>query len=435
LTVTYDPDHPAYYDEADLRGELNRVYDLCHGCRLCFNLCPAFPTMFAVIDQHDDQDVERLTRAEQDRVVDQCYQCKLCYVKCPYVPPHEWQLDFPRLMLRADAVRNRHGDRSPRQRLADQVLSRTDLLGRVSSAASPVLNRLVPQAPGSLARKVMEKTLGVASDRLMPSFARQRFSTWFRKRSAGPPATPQAEVAIFATCLVEYQEPDIGKDLVAVYERNGVACDLPAGQVCCGMPWLDAGDVEEFRKQGARNAKVLADAVRAGKDIVVPQPTCGYVLKKEYPEYLKSDDARLVAESTYDANEYLWKLHKDEGTRLDTDFGGEVPAEITYQVPCHMQAQGIGLKSRDVLKLTGATITLVNECCGIDGTWGYHAENAELSKQVARPMREAIEKAGSPCVMGDCHLANTAILEQTGKRSQHPIQLLARAYGIPEAAS
>ena len=182
MTTTYRPDDPAYLDEADLRVELERVFDLCHGCRLCFNLCPSFPTLFDLVDANDG-DVSALTAADQDRVVDECYQCKLCYPKCPYVPPHEWQLDFPRLMMRAHAVR--HAEGLPvRERVTDQVLGRTDLMGRVSTAAAPIVNA-VTGTPGSWTRRLMEKTAGMASERLLPPYARTRFSTWFRRRSAG----------------------------------------------------------------------------------------------------------------------------------------------------------------------------------------------------------------------------------------------------------
>lgn len=427
MTTTYDPRHPKYYDEGDLRGELTRVYDLCHGCRLCFNLCPSFPSLFDMIDARDG-DVAGLTPAEQDRVVDECYQCKLCYVKCPYTPPHEWELDFPRLMLRAEAVRHHKGKLD----LADQFLGRTDLLGKLSTAAAPVVNKLT-ERPGSLPRRIMEKTVGIASERLLPPYARQRFSTWFKKRTPAAPARVQARAALFPTCLVEYQNPKIGHDLVKVLERNEVACSLPAGEACCGMPWLDAGDVDAFVKQGRQNVKVLAEAVRAGSDIVVPQPTCGYVLKREYPTYVGGADAELVAANTYDAAEYLWRLHKGEGTALATDFAGDVPEEITYHVACHLQAQNIGLKSRDVMKLTGAKVNVVAKCSGIDGTWGYRAENYELARKVAQPLAQAIEKAGPAAVVtGDCHLANGAITQETGRQPLHPIQLLARAYGIPE---
>jgi Fe-S oxidoreductase len=435
MTTTYDPRHPAYYDEGDLREEMTRVYDLCHGCRLCWNLCPSFLSLFEMIDAKDGF-VEGLTPAEQDRVVNECYQCKLCYVKCPYVPPHEWQLDFPRLMMRADALeRKQQGfDREV------QLFGRTDLLGKVSTTLAPLVNRATGK-PGSLPRRVMEKTVGIASQRVLPPYARQRFTTWWKKRAraALAPGDALAKVAVFPTCLVEYQDPTIGHDLVKVYEHNRVSCDVATAVGCCGMPWLDDGDVDNFTKQARKNLPALAAAVREGRDIVVPQPTCGYVLKREYPEYVGGDDARVVAQHTYDAAEYLMKIHREVraqgGEGLNPDFVGTVPDSITWHVPCHLRAQNIGYKSRDLMGLTGATITPVDKCSGIDGTWGLRAKNYPLAKEVAQPMKRAIEAdvekaTGTHVVAGDCHLANGAIVEETGLTPMHPIQVVARAYGI-----
>ncbi len=440
MTITYDPSHPAYYDETDLRAEMTRVYDLCHGCRLCLSLCPAFPTLFNFIDDRDGA-VEALTRAEQDQVVDECYQCKLCFVKCPYVPPHQWELDFPRLMLRAEAVHNAK-DTSVRGKLTTQALGRTDWVGKVGTATAPLTNVLLAK-PGSLVRRLMDTAVGVASQRVLPPYAKTRFSTWFKRRAkVGPRALgrpEQARAAVFATCLVEYQDPAVGQDLVKVYERNGVRCELAEGAGCCGAPWLHSGEFDQFKRQAARNVEALAATVRAGNDIVVPQPTCGYVLKKDYPDYLRTDEAWLVADRTYDASEYLWKLHKGTlrrgpETSIDTDFDGDVPATTAYHVPCHLQAQNIGLRSGDLLKLTGTKVTSIAKCSGIDGMWGLRADNYELARKVAEPLEAAIEKADAEVVVGDCHLANGAIFEGTGRRPQHPLQQLARAYGIePES--
>ncbi len=443
MTTTYTPHDPAYLDESDLRVELGRVFDLCHGCRLCFNLCPSFPTMFAFVDARDG-DVAAMTEAEQDQVVDQCYQCKLCYPKCPYVPPHEWRLDFPRLMMRANAVRHAKG-RPTKERVTDQVLGRTDLIGRVSTAAAPLVNALTG-TPGSLARRLMEKTSGMASQRLLPPYARTRFSAWFARRGAeGSPRSDadgraQGEVSVFPTCFIEYMEPAIGRDLVKVYERNNVACSLPPGTVCCGAPWLHQGNIKEFTKAATTNVVALAAEVRAGRDVVVAQPTCAYVVRKDYPLYLAgtplAEDAQLVAGHTSDPAEYLMALHRGEGTALDTVFpgreSGAVPDHVTYHVACHLQAQHIGLKSRDLLKVAGVRTTLVQRCSGIDGTWGYRAGNYELARKVAAPMAKEIRAAGNDVVCGDCHLANGAIDQETGSRPLHPIQLIARAYGIPE---
>jgi Fe-S oxidoreductase len=432
MTTTYDPHHPKYTDGKDVRDELTRVYDLCHGCRLCFKFCTSFPTLFEFIDRHDDQDAGRLTPAQQDQVVDECFQCKLCYVNCPYIPgQHEWALDFPRLMLRADAMRHANKQVSLRDKLTNEFMGRTDLIGTAGSLGAPVVNKVIGAKPGSLVRKAIEKTAGVSSQRLLPPYAKQRFSTWFKKRAKLRLEKRQGRVVVFPTCLVEYQAPEIGKDLVKVYERNGVECTITdAG--CCGAPWLHSGDAEQFTKVAAKNVKTLAASVRAGNDIVVPQPTCGYILKKDYPDYVGGADAQLVAEHTFDAAEYLMRLHRGEGTQLNTEFNGDVPENITYHTPCHLRAQNIGFKSRDLMKLTGAKVKLVQQCSGIDGMWGLRAENADLSLPIARKLAEEINRAGGDVVAGDCHLANNAIAEQTGSTPQHPLQVIARAYGIPE---
>jgi Fe-S oxidoreductase len=417
---------------------MTRVFDICHGCRLCFNLCPSFPSMLGFIDSRDGN-VGAMTTAEQDQVVDECYQCKLCYLKCPYVPPHEWQLDFPRLMMRAKAVRKANG-LPVEQRLTDQVMNRTDLVGRMSSAMAPLVDKLIG-TPGSVTRRAMQAVTGMASERMLPPYSKERFTTWFRRRRAEHAGylkadPPQASVTVFPTCFIEYMEPAIGKDLVRVYEHNHVACSLPAGTRCCGAPWLHSGDVEHFMKSARRNVEALVHEVRAGNDIVVAQPTCAYVVRHDYPLYLGTRDAEDVAAHTFDPAEYLMRLHRGEGTSIDTEFpavaSGSVPTEVTYHLACHLRAQSIGFKSRDLLKLAGIKADMVQQCSGIDGTWGYRARNYEMALKVAGPLMREVEKAGNEVVCGDCHLANGAILEQTGKRPLHPMQLVARAYGIEE---
>lgn len=436
MTITYDPKHPKYLDEADVRDELTRVYDLCHGCRLCFKFCTSFPTLFEFIDRHDDQDAGRLTPAQQDQVIDECFQCKLCYINCPYIPElHEWKLDFPRLMLRADAMRHETKQISARDRLTTEVMGRTDLMGKIATTTAPLANKVVAAPAGSLVRKAVEKVTGVSSVRLLPPYARVRFSTWFNRRPKLRITKRQGRVAVFPTCLVEYQQPAIGQDLVKVYERNGIECSLAEGAGCCGAPFLHSGDLGQFTSIAEKNVKALAAAVRKGQDIVVPQPTCGYVLKKDYVDYVGNDDARLVAAHTFDSSEYLMKVHKGEGTTLDTDFNGQVPGTVTYHTPCHLKAQNVGLKSRDLIKLTGAKVKLVQQCSGIDGMWGLRAENTDISIPIARKLGDEIRKAAGDVVAGDCNLANMAIAEQTGDMPLHPLQLIARAYGIPRESS
>ncbi|MGZ8763113.1 MAG: heterodisulfide reductase-related iron-sulfur binding cluster [Acidimicrobiia bacterium] len=378
-TNLYDPLAAGYFDPAAARVERDRTFQICSDCRVCVRFCPSFKDLFRMIDDHEDgaHDVKVLTDAQHAQVVDECYQCKLCYVVCPYTPgqEQEWVIDFPRLMLRSLAIENREGKIGMNAKL----LARTDLQGKVATTFAPVVNRTNNV---KFVRTLMEKTTGIAKDRLLPNFAKVRFSKWFSTRGARRLTRPAAErgtVTLFPTCLVEYQDPGIGTALVEVYERNGIACDLPDGEVCCGMPWLDAGDVKKFEEHARKNVTVLAEAVKSGHDVVVPQPTCGYVLKNEYPDFLGTDDARLVAEHTFDASEYLMKQHRE--APLDTDFSnGSTYETITWQAACHYRAQQIGPKSRDLMKLTGAKITMVERCSAIDGTWGLRAENVEMAK-------------------------------------------------------
>ncbi len=433
MTITYDPKNPLYLDEADVREELTRVYDICHGCRLCFKFCSSFPTLFDYVDAHEDQDAGRLTPAQQDQVADECFQCKLCYVNCPYIPElHEWALDFPRLMLRHDSMRMANDQVPLRKRITTEAMGHTDALGKLATTIPTITNVVLGAKPGSMVRKLVEKTAGVSSVRLLPPYAKQRFSTWFKKRSAPTLAKKQGSVAVFPTCLVEYQQPGIGQDLVKVFERNGVECSLVDGAGCCGAPYLHSGDMDGFIKVATKQVKALAAAIRGGKDIVVPQPTCGYILKKDYVDYVGGPDAELVAAHTYDSSEYLMNLHKAEGTELDTNFTGEIAESISYHIPCHLRAQNIGLRSRDIMKLTGAKITLIDQCSGIDGMWGLKAGNEEFSVPIAKKLANKLEAANNQIVAGDCHLANTAINEQTGIIAQHPLQVVARAYGIAE---
>ncbi len=440
MTTTYDPFHPQYFVEADLREEMNRVYDLCHGCRLCFKFCSAFPTLFDAVDRHDDQDAARLTTAEQDQVVDECFNCKLCYVNCPYVPgQHEWELDFPRLMLRAEQVLRRTRPPGLGDRVTDEVARphRPVRAGQHDPRpAGQPGDRAArqPRAPGDGEARGHRQRAGAAPVR--PPAVLDLVAGAPPARAPGE--ARQGSAIVFPTCIVEYQAPEVGRDLVRVYERNGIACDVPDGQVCCGAPWLHRGDVDNFRRQGEKNVKVLADAVRAAEArgeepaVVVPQPTCSYVLKYDYPDYLGGEDADLVAGHTYDAAEYLMKVHKAEGTELDRDFPGEVPAQVTYHAPCHLRAQNVGLKSRDLMKLTGAKVTVVAECSGIDGTWGYRSAHYEASRKVAGKMAKAIDRAGGDVVAGDCHLANGGIVQETGRTPLHPLSLVARAYGLAD---
>ena len=445
---TLDLESPEFWDRGAVDKELRRVYDICSGCRRCLPLCPSFKVLFDRLDVDAvDGDVEKLPTRDAKEVVDLCYQCKLCFNHCPYTPPHRWEVDFPRLMLRARATDARANGVS----FQDRMLGNTELVGKLGRLAAPLANWMNERA---VHRAFMQAVVGIHRDRNLPKFYRQTFSAWFKTRprrgdtgvgssarnemtadraSAAGVATARVpaayKVALFHTCTVEYHEPATGRAAVRVLERNRVDVSVPT-QRCCGMPYLDGGAVDQAKALIRDNVRSLAAAVREGRTIVVPGPTCSYMLKQEYPWLDGGDDAKLVARNTRDLFEYLAELHAEGG--LDTRFTQPVGA-VTYHVPCHLRAQNIGNKSADVLRLIpGAQVDVVEKCSAVDGTWGFKAQYHELSLKLAKPLFDAITRADAPVTATDCPLAALQIEQGTGRQAKHPIRVLASAYGLEE---
>jgi len=424
---TLDVRRAEFWDLSAVDKELRRVYDICGGCRRCLPLCPSFKVLFDRMDvEAVDGDVDKLPARDLKEVVDLCYQCKLCFNHCPYTPPHRWEVDFPRLMLRARAAQARQTGVS----LQDRMLGNADLVGKLGSLAAPLSNWMNDWA---VHRAFMQAVAGIHRARRLPKFHRPTFSSWF-KSTAKPAAaeggrTVSRKVALFATCTVEYNAPAIGRAAVRVLERNGIDVAVPA-QRCCGMPYLDGGAVDECRALVRDNVRTLAAAVREGREIVSPGPTCSYMLKQEYPWLDGSEDARLVAANTRDLFEYLARLYA-EGA-LDTRFTRSVGA-VTYHVPCHLRAQNIGTRSADVLRvIPGTTVNVVERCSAVDGTWGFKTQYFDLSMKVAQPLFDAVRTGGAPTIATDCPLAALQIAQGTGLEPRHPIQVLAHAYGFDE---
>jgi Fe-S oxidoreductase len=415
--LCYNPNDPKYWDEEGLRQELERVFEVCNWCRLCFNLCPSFPALFQAIDTHGG-DVRQLTQDETARVIDLCYQCKVCYVKCPYTPDdgHEFQLDFPRLMLRAVALRARRGGFGLRSRL----LSRPDRIGRLGSLAAPLVNWANRQP---VLRRGLEALLGIHRDKRLPVYHRETLEAWLQRQA--PRQGLAEEAVLFVSCAVNFNAPEVGRDCVEVYARNGIALSCASNQ-CCGMPALEAGDVRLAQKLCRENVESLLPHVRQGKKVVVLEPTCAYMLRKEYPELAGVPEAREVAAATRDACEFLFEL-KQQG-RLNRDFRSS-PGTIAYHLPCHLKAQNIGYRSRDLMRLIpGATLRLVDQCSGHDGTWAMKKQFFPLSLLTAQKASAQIQSGDVDLVASDCILAGLHLEQVTGRKPLHPIQVLARAY-------
>jgi glycerol-3-phosphate dehydrogenase subunit C len=423
--LTYDPNSPVYWDAAALRQELDRVFEICQGCRLCFNLCPSFPELFQAVERHDG-DVTGLTPGEVDRVIDTCFQCKICYVKCPYTPDdgHEFQLDFPRLLLRANAIRKKARGIDLRSR----VLSRPEMLGKMA-ALTPGLANWANRQP--LLRVVMEHTLGVHRQKLLPEFHGETFMDWFRKQPA--PSGDASRAVLFVTCSMNYNNPQLGRDVLQVFAKNGLAL-VPVKANCCGMPAVEAGDMELARSLARSNVDALLPYVRAGKKILIADPTCSYMLRKEYAELVGWPEAKEISQAAMDVCEFLFHL-KQEG-KFNREFLS-TPRSVAYHLPCHLKAQNIGFRSRDMMRLIpGTTIKMVEQCCGHDGTWAMKKEFFPLSKLAGKKAFEEMAEAEAEVLATDCPLAAVQFDQVLGRRPIHPIQVLARAYrrdGFPNA--
>lgn len=421
----------SFWNEDNLNAELERVYDICHGCRRCVSLCNAFPTLFDLVDESSTMEVDGVDKKAYWQVVDHCYLCDLCYMtKCPYVPPHDWNVDFPHLMLRAKAVKFRKQGASTR----DKILSSTDGVGKLASI--PVITGIVNAANNcSLSRVLMEKTLGVHRDAKVPEYhgntLRKRLRHHDNDLQAEPTKTTRGKVALYVTCYGNYNEPQIGEDLVAVFEHNGIPVTIAEKEQCCGMPKLELGDLESVRKAKEANIPVLAKLVDEGWDIVAPVPSCALMFKQELPLMFPDDaEVQKVKAAMYDPFEYLMLRHK-EG-RLKTDFSQSL-GKISYHVACHLRVQNIGMKTRDLLNLIQDTEVMpIERCSGHDGTYAVKKEFHDISMKIARPVVTRVKQDEADHYSSDCPMAGHQIENglRNGKQPEHPMSLLRKAYGI-----
>ena len=416
--LNFDIKSTEFWDPQATRKEVSRVFDICYGCTLCHTMCPSFVSLFQFMDENFGE-ADSLKDEQLKHVVDQCYQCKLCYAICPYVPPHEWEIDFPRVMMRANLVEAKQTGVG----FADRLFGDTDMVGKLSSLAAPLVN-WANRNP--FLRGLMEKFLGVHRDRLLPPFHAETFAKWHRKRPAPPKGEGKEKAALFYTCTVNYNEPEIGKAAVGVFEKNGIECVVPEQQ-CCGLPFLDGGLVERAMKKIESNVASLSQAVRQGYKIVVPSASCSYMLKQDYPRFLSNEDSRLVAENTFDLSEYLVRVH--ERGRLDLGFSEKI-GKVRYHQPCHLKAQNIGFKAQQLMELIpGAEVSRMQCCSGHDGSWSVKKENFEASMKVGKPLFKFM-KTEDACAVTDCPLSAVQVQQGTGKKPVHPIVVMARAYGL-----
>lgn len=434
--LTYDPSDPVYWDTDALQAEIDRTFEICHGCRMCFKYCDSFPSLFSFLDERHDGDVRAVTPDETAQVMDECFQCKLCEVQCPYTvrDSHEFQLDFPKLVHRYKAQRAQANGLSLRER----VLGDPDRVASIARSSFGMAN--IANTRSQLHRRFLEKVLGIHRDKLLPHFSQTTFTSWATRRGLVSEDPTAGEAVLFPTCYVEHNEPEIGRDTIKVLERNGVAVTCEKGLTCCGMPAWEAGDLEGLQERAVTNLDRLEPHVEAGKGVLAINPTCSMMLRREYPELVPPKDrdrAKKLAEAVSDPSEFLWSIRNED--RFDYGFAS-TPGNIAYHAPCHLRAQGVGFKGRDLLrKIPGVKPSTTMECCGHDGTHAMKVEGFETSVRIGRKAFDGMSGSEKSEVWAtDCPLAALQFSQHADRRPLHPMTILARAYdanGFPQKLS
>ena len=426
--------NPEYYDEAKISREQERIFDICHGCRRCVNLCGAFPTLFDLIDESPTTELDGVPKEKFKDVVDQCYLCDLCYMtKCPYVPPHPWNVDFPHTMLQAKAVEFKRSGGKWR----DKILSNTDLLGQF--AGIPIVTKTVNAVTKTgVMRSVMESQLGVDKKAWIPEYAGQKFRSGAKPDDSFAIKNGQrvpGKVAIFSTCFVNYNEPGIGHDLLRILAHNQIPHILVEKEVCCGMPKLELGDLDSVAALKEKNIPHLIKLAQQGYAILSAIPSCTLMFKQELPLMFPKDaDVQAVKEAMYDPFEYLVARNKDG--LLRTDFKRPL-GKVSYHIPCHARVQNIGKKTEEMLKLLPETqVNTVERCSGHAGTWGVKKEFHRQAMKIGKPVFKAMAQTRPNYISSDCQLAGHHIEQGmaenggTDAKLVHPISLIRIAYGI-----
>jgi glycerol-3-phosphate dehydrogenase subunit C len=427
---------PDFVDRAKTEAEMHRVFDICHGCRRCFNLCDSFPRLFDLIDNSKTGDLDAVAVSDYHQVADACTLCDMCFMtKCPYVPPHEFDLDFPHLMLRYRAVENAER----KLPFAHRELGKTDRNGKLARLAAPLANWASDRKNGAT-RAVLEKVAGVDRHAELPKYHGRTFM--MRTRRQPPPVAPDAPAAarkavLYATCFVNYNNPGIGEAARAVLARNGVETE-PLYPQCCKMPQLEAGDLASVAGAARQVAAELGPWIDKGYDIVALIPSCALMLKFEWPLIVPDDPAvEKLSRSTFDISEYIVDIAKKEGLAPGMKpLGGAV----TLHLACHARAQNIGQKAAEMLRLVpDAQVNVIERCSGHGGSWGVKKENFDTAIKVGRPVARQALRESAPFLAAECPLAGMHIRqgmellakdETLPERSLHPVELMARAYGI-----
>jgi glycerol-3-phosphate dehydrogenase subunit C len=421
----------AFYDEAELDAEMRRVFDICHGCRRCFNLCDSFPKLFDLIDESESGELDTVASEGFKPVVDGCTLCDMCFMtKCPYVPPHEFNLDFPHLMLRYRAIEHRRGSVG----WASKQMAQTDRNGKLAGLVAPLANWALDEKNG-LTRGVMESVAGVHKEAALPKFNSRTLVS-----EAAPPVDPNApahgrKAVLYATCYGNFNNPEIGRAARAVLARNGVETEV-LHPSCCGMPLLEQGNIAAVAESARKVAAELGPWIDKGYDIIALMPSCALMLKFEWPLILPDDPAvERLSKATRDVSEYIVDIAKKEGLADGLlSLGGKVAVHLA----CHARAQNMGAKAAELMRLVpDSDVQVIERCSGHGGSWGVMKENFEVALKVGRPVARQVKKEAPKGVVSECPLAGMHIVQgverldsEPPETAAHPVVLFARAYGV-----
>jgi Fe-S oxidoreductase len=412
------PLDPPYTDEAVVRDEVTRTFDVCGSCRRCTDLCGVFPTLFELLDRSSGPpDAGLLTPAQQDAIVAECFQCGRCVTDCPFRPGrHAVAIDVPHLMLRVQAMRRANDQLPASDRRLLRMLRHADAIGRIGSRFAKVINPWITATPGSLRRAALSAVTGVSPSRALLPFSAERFSSWFARRPSRPPDPSRCHVVIHPTCVVEYQSPRVARELVGILDRHDVDCSLSRAR-CCGAPLLDAGDLTHFAAVAAHNVEVLAGELGRGGELVVVQAACVRTLRDEYPTYAPGGEARLVAERTVDASEFLVGLAERPGD-VQAGPAAATPSTVAYHAG---RAHEPGER---LVALTGAAVSTFRMGAGIDTVWGLRRTNDAVADRWQSSVGTAIARSPCDVAAGESLVANAAVAQHARRPVVHPIEVL-----------
>ncbi len=428
-----DFNHPDFLDQKKLDDEMRRVFDICHGCRRCFNLCDSFPKLFEMIDDSKDENVESLSSNQFDPVVNSCTLCDMCFMtKCPYVPPHEFDLDFPHLMLRYRALQKKQNKLPsiPKQ------LAQIDRNAKIGVTFSWFVN-WVSNIKNKFLRKILELFFGIDKKVELPVYNSETFTNYFKNNNNLiniEASNKNRKVVIYSTCFVNFNKKSTGIAALKVLKKNGVEVQ-EAYPGCCGMPFLEQADLAKIVEQAKKVSKDLLEWVDKGYQVITLTASCGLMLKFEWALLLPEDkNIKRLSKNVSDIDEYIVDISNKEGLASGLK---EIDGGVTIHNACHARAQNMGIKARDMLKLIpNIKIDVVEKCAGHGGTFGVMKETHNLALKIGRPTARQIKNKNNKYMASDCPLAGKHLkqLEQDTKISSdealHPIELLAKSYKL-----